>query len=180
MAREEAIEQFKYAIDLIKQDGKDYLDKRDIPMLSIAIEALENQKTGHWINRESDFKGQVYHHCSVCNSLSMTGANKYDFFKYCPNCGAKMIEQQENKDIELIIKIPEKQYQSMKNGHIPYSVLHAIMNSTPLPKGHGRLIDADYLREDFKASKRISFAERMDISCIVDHAPTIIEADKEK
>jgi len=36
------------------------------------------------------------------------------------------------------------------------------------------------LREDFKASKRISFAERMDISCIVDHAPIIIEADKEK
>jgi len=55
----------------------------------------------------------------------------------------------------------------------------ALMNGTPLPKGHGRLIDADYLREDFKASKKISFAERMDISCIVDHAPTIIEADGE-
>lgn len=55
---------------------------------------------------------------------------------------------------------------------------NAIKNGTPLSKGHGRLIDADYLREDFKASKRISFAERMDISCIVDHAPTIIEADK--
>ena len=47
-----------------------------------------------------------------------------------------------------------------------------------LPEGHGRLIDADDLREDFKASKKISFAERMDISCIVDHATTIIEADK--
>ena len=45
MTNLEAIEQFKYAIDLIKQEGKDYLDKRDIPMLSIAIEALENQKT---------------------------------------------------------------------------------------------------------------------------------------
>ena len=43
MDKEEAIEQFKYAIELIKQDGKDYLDERDIPMLEMAIEALENQ-----------------------------------------------------------------------------------------------------------------------------------------
>lgn len=49
---------------------------------------------------------------------------------------------------------------------------------TVLPKGHGRLIDVDYLREDFKTSKKISFAERMDISCIVDHAPIIIEAER--
>lgn len=45
MTNEEAIEQFKYAIDLIKQDGKDYLDERDIPMLKMGIEALENQKS---------------------------------------------------------------------------------------------------------------------------------------
>jgi hypothetical protein len=56
----------------------------------------------------------------------------------------------------------------------------AIKNGKPLPEGHGALIDADYLREDFKASRKISFAERMDISCIVDHAPTIIGADKEE
>ena len=36
-----------------------------------------------------------------------------------------------------------------------------------------RLIDADALREDFKASKVITFAERMKIACIVDHAPTV-------
>lgn len=41
MTREEAIEQLKYAIELIKQDGKDYLDERDIPMLEMAIESLE-------------------------------------------------------------------------------------------------------------------------------------------
>ena len=58
--------------------------------------------------------------------------------------------------------------------------LFCISKGTPLPKGHGRLIDADHLREDFKASKKISFAERMDISCIVDHAPIIIEADREE
>ena len=62
--------------------------------------------------------------------------------------------------------------------HYANNIEEAIANGTPLPKGHGRLIDADYLREDFKASKKISFAERMDISCIVDHVPTIIEADR--
>lgn len=80
--------------------------------------------------------------------------------------------------MKLVIDIHKKDYQSILNsGQVPYGVVCAIMNGTPLPKGHGRLIDADYLREDFKASKKISFAERMDISCIVDHAPTIVEAD---
>ena len=82
--------------------------------------------------------------------------------------------------MKLVIDIHKKDYQSILNsGQVPYGVVCAIMNGIPLPKGHGRLIDADYLREDFKTSKKISFAERMDISCIVDHAPTIIEADKE-
>ena len=82
--------------------------------------------------------------------------------------------------MKLVIDIYEKDYQTILNsGQVPYGVVCAIMNGTLLPKHHGRLIDADYLREDFKASKKISFAERMDISCIVDHAPTIIEADKE-
>ena len=42
-------------------------------------------------------------------------------------------------------------------------VLNAIANGTPLPKGHGRLIDADDL---------------LDNACI-DEIPTIIEADTE-
>ena len=65
-------------------------------------------------------------------------------------------------DMELVIKIDEKLYSDMKS--LPFTTFteDVIINGTPLPKGHGRLIDA---------------AERMDISCIVDHAPTIIDAD---
>lgn len=45
MTNEEVIEQFQNAIDLIKQNGKDWLDERDIPMLKVAIKALqENPK----------------------------------------------------------------------------------------------------------------------------------------
>jgi hypothetical protein len=51
-------------------------------------------------------------------------------------------------NIELVIKIHEKDYQSMKNGHIPFSILDAIMKGTPLPKGHGDLIDRDKLVYD--------------------------------
>lgn len=34
------IEQLEYAILLIKQDGKDYLDERDIPILETAIDIM--------------------------------------------------------------------------------------------------------------------------------------------
>lgn len=43
MTREEAIEQFQNCIELIKHNGKDWLDDRDIPVLNMAIEALEIQ-----------------------------------------------------------------------------------------------------------------------------------------
>lgn len=80
--------------------------------------------------------------------------------------------------MEIVIKISDEDYEYLKT-HNKHGLYSSILNGTPLPKGHGALIDVDDLREDFKASKKISFAERMDISCIVDHADTIIEADKE-
>ena len=47
--------------------------------------------------------------------------------------------------MEIVIKIDEKDYQSLKDGHIPFNVLDVIMNGTILSNGHGRLIDADAL-----------------------------------
>lgn len=50
-------------------------------------------------------------------------------------------------DIELVIKIPEDAYKATCNGcMLPpdvENVVHGIKNGTLLPKGHGRLIDAD-------------------------------------
>lgn len=43
MTNAEAINELQSAIDLIKQDGKDWLDERDIPILEMAIKALEAQ-----------------------------------------------------------------------------------------------------------------------------------------
>ena len=57
---------------------------------TMAIEALENKKTGHWIRLIEDypecdfeFKG-----CSVCRTHYPNFAIKQ--FRYCPNCGSKM------------------------------------------------------------------------------------------
>ena len=40
MTTGEIIEQLENAIDLIKQDGKDWLDDRDIPILEACIKSL--------------------------------------------------------------------------------------------------------------------------------------------
>jgi hypothetical protein len=56
-------------------------------------------------------------------------------------------------DVELVIKIPEEIYETLKNDEWlkagktfvakTLAVATAVVNGTPLPKGHGRLIDAD-------------------------------------
>ena len=90
--------------------------------------------------------------------------------------------REEKRAMKIVIDIPEDEYELVRHENKSYRtelvLMNAVAEGTPLPKGHGDLIDRKYLIEDFKASKKISFAERMDISCIVDHAPIIIEADK--
>ena len=43
MTNQEAADELQYAINLIKQDGKDWLDERDIPILEAAISALQEK-----------------------------------------------------------------------------------------------------------------------------------------
>ena len=52
MTRKEAIEQFQNCIELIKQDGKDWLDDRDIPVLNMTIEALTQDSSQDLISRQ--------------------------------------------------------------------------------------------------------------------------------
>lgn len=76
-------------------------------------------------------------------------------------------------DIELVIKIDEGTYRNIqsydwKNGEWWYSEeWRAIHNGTPLPKGHGRLIDTDDIDNHI-----IGHVDTR--SC-----PTIIEADRD-
>lgn len=80
-------------------------------------------------------------------------------------------------DIELVIKIPKDEYNIAKYGQYGNinvdMVRKAIKNGVPLPKGHGRLIDADRLYDDFE------YAD-YDFEEALEYAPTILEADKEE
>ena len=87
--------------------------------------------------------------------------------------------------MQIVIDISEEEYQTYINhteaildASIPLvhqDLLRAVINGTPLPKGHGRLIDADALYNDLMFPNEQgsrTFKE------ILDDAGTIIEADK--
>ena len=75
------------------------------------------------------------------------------------------------KEVELVIKIPEEEYNIIKKSNAPMSwAEHLIKNGTPLPKGHGDLIDR---RELLK----LPIDKANYPSNYVKYAPTIIERD---
>ena len=84
--------------------------------------------------------------------------------------------------MKLIIDIPEKDYISIKNALNSLiengcertsvsQVCLAILNGTPLPDHHGRLIDADALIDTLSVSDRDIYCKAV----IEEDAPTIIE-----
>jgi len=97
-------------------------------------------------------------------------------------------------DIELVIKIDEKLYKDiysdaeimiyggMRSGKtLLATLLRAIRKGTPLPKEHGRLIDADELYGDFIDGTEgydCQTWNRIEIGDVIEDARTIIEADK--
>lgn len=90
--------------------------------------------------------------------------------------------------MEIVIKIPDSVYQIVNDGKVDEFtsayVVGAVCEGTPLPKGHGRLIDADALekkmcdREKELGDDRAMW-ESSAVSVALDmFAPTILEADK--
>ena len=90
--------------------------------------------------------------------------------------------------MQIVIEMTEDDYKKVQDGRAAVTVMrNAIRNGIPLPKGHGRLIDADALEQrleydmrdadkrcDFYRVDRINTAENY-----VADTETIIEADKE-
>ena len=80
--------------------------------------------------------------------------------------------------MQIVIDIPDEIYKKYIDEFTGTTdVLHAVRRGTPLPKGHGRLIDADELKITMEKDKRraLSFVDLTDFVWL---APTIIEADK--
>ena len=68
------------------------------------LKALEQEpKTGHWIKYGIPRCGEQHYQCTNCDEYFNFGLYSDYYkkaFKYCPNCGAKMVEPQESEDKE--------------------------------------------------------------------------------
>lgn len=86
-------------------------------------------------------------------------------------------------DIELVIKIPEglkKDFELEQWTALScMEMKDALMNGTPLPKGHGRLIDADELKRIIQENDVLNMTGFNVRLCDINNTPTIIEADRE-
>lgn len=82
--------------------------------------------------------------------------------------------------MQLVIDIPERQYQNVIRGRWEGNPLaDYIENGIPLPKGHGRLIDADDITQEDKVMDIwIGGYELMVRVKTINNSPTIVEADK--
>ncbi len=84
--------------------------------------------------------------------------------------------------MELIIDIPEETYNAVMgdewiDSEYIYNIINSIQNGTPLPEGHGKLIDSDVLCDYFWDNRSKLYTHK-DLRIAVDRQPTIIEADK--
>lgn len=88
--------------------------------------------------------------------------------------------------MQIVIDMTKKDYnnikpflngKTIKGGFSLYKVLEIIKNGTPLPKRHGRLIDADEIQ--FENADFDTYGDYSRAFDAIDQADTIIEADKE-
>ena len=91
--------------------------------------------------------------------------------------------------MQIVIDIPEEDYKDIiENGLCGYSsvrenVSNAIKESTPLPKGHGRLIDTKILNARIfdlpKPQRDSTYWDGVDdVGDLITSTPTIIEAEE--
>lgn len=100
MTREKAIGILK-AMWISEKCG--YSDKMIREALNMAIKALEQEPKigqGHWIEKDG-YDGDTYYDCSVCGEswTTIEGTPWNNGMRYCPNCGAKMAENEEDKEL---------------------------------------------------------------------------------
>ena len=88
--------------------------------------------------------------------------------------------------MKIVVDIGEYEYARIKEyfdalpeGSVVDADKYRIANGTPLPKGHGRLIDADKLKSMYSINQG-NFNTVVGIQKWIDHTETIIEADKEQ
>ena len=84
--------------------------------------------------------------------------------------------------MQIVIDIPDNYMDCIDNYEkgslFDMALTNAIKNGIPLPKGHGRLIDADELFLDIQTDEQMRLGEHLAwVRERIEDAPTIIEAD---
>ena len=87
--------------------------------------------------------------------------------------------------MQIVIDITDKMWKAVQDGWVGNELWHnALANGTPLPKGHGRLIDASALKGHtqvqpvpHKNGKYVNVTAYYQRD--IDITPTIIEADED-
>ena len=83
-------------------DGECFEDCDEIKHLrNLPSVTPQEPRKGHWISRWYAGHDLHFHVCSECNeefSCDMETGISIDNYRYCPNCGAKMVEPQESED----------------------------------------------------------------------------------
>lgn len=85
--------------------------------------------------------------------------------------------------MQIVIEIPEDSYKATCNGYmLPQdveNVVQGIKNGTPLPKGHGRLVDVKEILDAYENSYKGTHADDL-AAFLSDYVQTVVPADKEK
>lgn len=78
--------------------------------------------------------------------------------------------------MQIVIDIPEEEYQNiLLTGKASFCTVNAIEAGTPLPEGHGRLVDAKEVYKKFYCRCLAGVAYE-----VLNETSTIIPEDKEK
>lgn len=89
--------------------------------------------------------------------------------------------------MKMVIEIPDRLIKKVKDHYVnPYEVdeiCEAILDGTPLPEHHGRLIDADELEEKVEKHREMLKISEYDRELVlhytdIEMAPTIIEGSE--
>ena len=99
MTNEEAIQILKQYLDMDAEVKSEYLEAQ-----RMAIKALEQEpKTGHWEWVQYDSNPNIGNwHCSECRTIiphMPVETDRTPIYKWCPMCGAKMAESEEQESI---------------------------------------------------------------------------------
>ena len=79
--------------------------------------------------------------------------------------------------MRIVIDIPEEVYDFIKRtGYHTQSLYEAIKNGTPLPKGHGTLIDSNKLIDKWA---KTTVRGRTEFDQVIMCEPTVISAESE-